>query len=95
MKKLLAILLSLVVVFGCEDKDKEEQPCDCHPVAGDMADAGSDDSDMGLDAGAEEDQGGEEAGAEDAGLDGGLDASGEEAPDAGEDCECEGEDCGC
>ena len=100
MKKLLAILLSLVVVFGCEDKEKEEhKDCDCH-VAGQM-DAGMDD--MGPESG----DGGEDRAGEDAGMDAGMeeeDAGAEDAmsggdmagsPDADTDCECEGDDCAC
>lgn len=90
MKNLLVILLSLVVVFGCEDKDKEHKDCDCQVEQMDAEVGGSDESDMGLDGGSEEDQGGEDAGAEQEELDGGQDASDEE------DCEdCEGEDCDC
>lgn len=94
MKNLLAILLSLVVLFGCEDKEKKEhESCDCHPEAGQMVDGGQDggQEDMGLEAGVEEDQGGEEAGVEDGGSEGGDQG----ASDAGVDCECEGEDCAC
>lgn len=92
MKKLLAILLSLVVVFGCEDKDKEDKK---EPQLRDAEVAGEmmpeEEGDMGLDGGSEEDQGGEEAGAEQEELDGGQDASDEE------DCaiDCEEEPCEC
>lgn len=89
MKKLLAVLLSLVVVFGCEDKDekKSEEP----PEAGQMMDAEMDggEEDMGLDAGQEEDQGGEDAGAEESDMEAGdQDASDCDACPDEEPCDC-------
>ena len=88
MKKLLAILLSLVVVFGCEDKEdkKEHEECDCHPVAGQEVDGGQED--MGLDAGMEEDQGGEDAGAEESDMGGDQDVS-DGGSEAGQEVDCE------
>lgn len=42
MKNVLVILLSLVLTLGCDDKKEEHKDCDCHPVAGEMMDAGVD-----------------------------------------------------
>jgi len=87
MKKLLAILLSLVVVFGCEDKkEKKDEP----PEAGQMMDGGMDggQEDMGLEAGVEEDQGGEDAGAEESDMGGDQDVS-DGGSEAGQEVDCE------
>jgi len=95
MKKILAILLTLVVVFGCEDKEKEHKDCDCAPQAEEMLDGGLD-SESQDEGGQEEADEGLDAEQEDLGGD--PDASEEEPCDDCDDCEdedCEGEDCDC
>lgn len=95
MKNVLVILLSLILAFGCDDKEKKEdhKDCDCHPIAGEVV------------AGEEPDQAGEEEPCEGEDC---PDCEGEdcdppqeeldaEVPEEGdaEACDCEGEDCAC
>jgi len=90
MKNVLALLLSLVVVFGCDDK--KEEPCDCAPVAGEMMDMDVQDAGEQVDAGEEVEAGAEEEVDMDQPEAG--DMSEDMEPDAEEPC-CEGEGCEC
>ena len=93
------MILILGLLSACEDKKdekKEPQLRDAEVVAGQEAgaEAGEEQSDMGLEGGEQpEDQGGEEAGAEGGDSVGDQDVSGGE-PVVDPACEpCEGEDC--